>query len=79
MRPQLLVPQPLLPFPAMAGSGARGKWEASTVTENTVEDLRSAGYLAGDIAHRVPHKGQVTPVAKARERVVFTSHFVKGL
>ena len=48
------------------------------MTEKTVEDLRSVGYLARDIAHRVPPKGQVTPVPKAGERVVFTSHFVRG-
>ena len=63
----------------MARSGARGKWEASTVTQKTVEDLRSAGYLAAHIAHRVPAQDQVIPVPEAGERAVFLSHFVRGL
>ena len=63
----------------MAGSGASGKWEASTIIEKSVEDLWIVGYLTADIAHRVPPRGQVIPVPKAGERVVFTSHFVRGL
>ena len=40
----------------MAGSGSKGKWEASSVIEKDVKDLRSAGYLSADIAHRILDK-----------------------
>ena len=63
----------------MAGSDSKGKWEASTVIERTVKSLRSAGYLAGNVAHCIPEKDQVIPVPKAGERVVFLPHFIRGL
>ena len=37
----------------MAGSGSKGKWEASSVTEKDVKELREAGYLSADVAHRI--------------------------
>src|SRR4051812_25950013 len=67
---------PPLPFPAMVGSGSKGKWEASYVTEKDIKDLWSAGYLSADIAHRLPEKDQVLPTSKPGERVVFIPHFL---
>ena len=63
----------------MAGSGSKGKWEASSVTEKEIEDLWSAEYLAANIAHRLPNKGQIIPTPAAGERVVFLPHFLRGL
>ena len=40
----------------MAGAGSKVKWEASSVMEKEIKDLRSAGYLAADIKHRLPTK-----------------------
>ena len=42
-------------------SGAGGKWMTSSVTEEHIERLRSAGYLSGDIAHRLPDEGRLIP------------------
>ena len=42
-------------------SGAGGKWVASTVKKEHIVNLRVAGYLADDIAHRLPDDGQVIP------------------
>ena len=33
----------------------------SSVTEGHIKKLRKAGYLASDIAHRLPEKGQLIP------------------
>ena len=52
---------------------------ASTVTEKKIANLRAAGYLAVDIAHRLPDEGQVLPTPGPHERVVFLAHFVRGL
>ena len=52
---------------------------ASTVKEKHVTNLRAAGYLAADIAHQLPYKGQVIPTPGPHERVVFLTHFVRGL
>ena len=57
-------------------SGAGGKWLASTVKEEHIAKLRSAGYLSGDIAHRLSAKGQIIPTAEHEERMVFLSHFI---
>ena len=51
----------------------------STATEKKIANLRAAGYLAADIVHRLPDKGQVIPTPGPRERVVFLAHFVRGL
>ena len=40
-------------------SGAGGKWVASTVKVKDIANLRAAGYLAADLAHRLPDDGQV--------------------
>ena len=52
---------------------------ASTVKEEDIKKLREAGYLAADIAHRLPNAGQVVPTPQPHERVVFLAHFVRGL
>ena len=63
----------------MSGSGAQGKWMASTVKENDITKLREAGYLAKEIAHWLLAKGQIVPTPEPHERVVFLTHFVCGL
>ena len=55
----------------MSGSGSKGKWEASSITEKDDKDHRDAGYLSADIANRLPNKGQLTPTLEPGERVVF--------
>ena len=52
---------------------------ASTVKEKDIANLWEAGYLAADIAHRLPDAGQVIPTPGPHERVVFIAHFVRGL
>ena len=52
---------------------------ASTVKEKNIANIRAAGYLAADIAHRLPDKGQVIPTPGPHERVVFVTHFVREL
>ena len=44
---------------------------ASSVKEKDIAELRAAGYLAKEIAHRLPAKGQIVPIPKPSERVVF--------
>ena len=51
----------------------------SSVTEEHIAKLREAGYLAMDIAHRMPDAGQIIPTPEPHERVVFLTHFVRGL
>ena len=63
----------------MSGSGAQGKWMASSVTEKNIKELREVGYLAKEIAHRLPAKNQIIPTPKPGERVVFIPHFLRGL
>ena len=41
--------------------------------------LREAGYLTGEISHRLPAQGQVIPTPQLGESVVFVSHFLRGL
>jgi hypothetical protein len=63
----------------MAGSGSKGKWEASSVTNRDIEDLKRAGYLSANTIHRPPEKDQIIPTPRPGERVVFVPHFVQGL
>ena len=63
----------------MSGSGAQGKWMASSVTEKDITKLREAGYLAQEIAHRLLAKGQIVSTPEPHERVVFIPHFDRGL
>ena len=48
---------------------------ASSVKEKDIAELREAGYLAKEIAHRLPAKGQVVATPKPIERVVFLLAF----
>ena len=52
---------------------------ASSVSEEDTTRLRETGYLAKEIAHRLPAKGKIIPTTKPNERVVFIPHFVLGL
>ena len=63
----------------MSGSGSKGKWEASSVTEKGIKELWEARYLSVDTAHRPPAKKQVIPTSEPGERVVFIPHFLRGL
>ena len=51
----------------------------SSVTEEDIKKLRGAGYLAADIAHRLPDARQIILTPGPHERVVFLAHFVRGL
>ena len=51
---------------------------SSTMEENII-NLREAEYLAADIARRLPDAGQIIPTPEPHERVVFLTHFVRGL
>ena len=63
----------------MSGSRAQGKWMVSSIKEKDITKLREAGYLAKEIAHRLPAMGQIIPTPEPHERVVFIPHFVCGL
>ena len=52
---------------------------ASSVKEEDIAELRAAGYLAKEIAHRLPAQGQIIPMSKPDKRVVFLPHFLRGL
>ena len=63
----------------MSGSDLQGRWMPSSITEEDVLKLREARFLTGEISHRLPAQGQVIPTPKPGERVVFMSHFLRGL
>ena len=52
---------------------------ASCVKKKDIMELWEAGYLAKEIAHRLPAKGQIVPTPDPHERVVFLTHFVCGM
>ena len=52
---------------------------ASSVMEENIKELQEAGYLAKEIAHRLPAKKQIIPTPKPDERVLFIPHFLHGL
>ena len=52
---------------------------ASSDKEEDIAEPRAAGYLAKEIAHRLPAQGQIIPMPKPNERVVFIPHFLRGL
>ena len=52
---------------------------ASSITKGHIKKLRGAGYLAANIAHRLPAAGQIVPTPEPHERVVFLHHFLRGL
>ena len=66
--PKLPSFSPQKSTPTMSGSGAQGKWMASSVTEKDIMKLREAGYLAPEISHWLPAKGQIVPTPKPHER-----------
>ena len=47
--------------------------------EGHIAKLWAAGYLAADIAHRLPDEGQIIPTPEPHERVMFLADFVCGL
>ena len=47
--------------------------------EGDIAKLRAARYLTAEIHHRLPAEGQVIPTPRSSERVVFVSHFLRGL
>ena len=51
----------------------------SSVKEEDITELWASGYLAKEITHRLPTEGQVVPMPKPTERVVFIPHFFRGL
>ena len=51
----------------------------SSIKEEDITELRAAGYLAKEIAYRLPAEGQVVPTPKPTERVVFIPHFFREL
>ena len=51
----------------------------SSITEEDITKLSEAGYLAADIAHRLPDAGQIVSTPEPHERFVFLAHFVRGL
>ena len=51
----------------------------SSVTEGHIKKLRKGGYLSNDIAYRLPEEGHLLPTPRPHERVVFLSHFLRGL
>ena len=63
----------------MSGSSHQGRWVASSVTEEDIAKLQAARYLTTEIHHRLPTEGQVIPTPKSGERVMFVSHFLRGL
>ena len=50
-----------------------------SVTEEDIAKLRAARYLTPEIHHRLPAEGQVIPTPRSGKRVVFVSHFLRGL
>ena len=63
----------------MFGPYPQGRWVASSVTEEDIAKLRAATYLTMEIHHRLPSQGQVIPTPRYGERVLFISHFLRGL
>lgn len=55
----------------MASFGSKGKWEASSITNNDIQELKRAGYLLANVAHRASVEGQVIAMHRLGERVVF--------
>ena len=63
----------------MSGSSLQGRWVAYSIIEEDIAKLRAARYLTVKILHRLPAEGQVIPTPRSGERVVFVSHFLRGL
>ena len=52
---------------------------ASSFTEEDIAKLRAARYLTAEILHQLPAEGRVIPTPRSGKRVVFISHFLRGL
>ena len=52
---------------------------ASSIMAGQIQELRSAGYMSSDIAHRLPDEGQLILTPRPHERVVFLTHFLRRL
>ena len=52
---------------------------ASSITEKYIKELREVGYLAKEIAHRLPAQKHIVPTLEPHERVVFIPHFLHRL
>ena len=52
---------------------------ASSIKKKDIKELREARYLAKEVARRLPAKGQIVPTPEPHERVVFLTHFIRGL
>ena len=52
---------------------------ASSVMEKDIKELREAGYLSADVAHRILAKKRVIPTPEPGERLVFIPNFLHGL
>ena len=51
---------------------------ASSIMEKNIKELWEAGYLAKEIAHRLPAKKLIIPTPKPSERVVFIPYLLHG-
>jgi hypothetical protein len=60
----------------MADAELKGKWVASSVTEGTIKELWTAGYIPTRAACRAPKPDQRIPTPKPRERVIFVPHLI---
>lgn len=63
----------------MAEPNLKGNWGSSSMTEGTILELRSAGYIPTEARTRAPTPGQRIPTPDAGERVVFVPHLIRGL
>ena len=52
---------------------------ACSVIEEDIAKLRAARYLTAEIHQRLPAQGQVIPTPRSSKRVLFISHFLRGL
>ena len=51
----------------------------SFVKKENITKLREAEYLAANITHQLPDAGHIVSTPEPHERVVFLTHFVRGL
>lgn len=63
----------------MADVDLKGKWVASNIMEQTIQELRSAGYFPAEDACRTPGPSPRIPTPLPGERVVFLSHLIQRL
>ncbi|KAM0901505.1 hypothetical protein ACQ4PT_019952 [Festuca glaucescens] len=56
---------------------SRGRWRGSDVTEAEIEWLYRSRRIPEGVTCRIP-KGELEPVVRPGERVVFTAHFERG-